>query len=875
MITTTRHSARNESIKISLLLTLLCLTILYGNWLWRWDRLIYDVQSSHITHKANDDIVIIAIDEASLKSIGRWPWPRSVHARLLDILTQYHTRAILIDVVFSEPSTILQNDKELVSAMQKNGKVSLPIIVEQTRLRGQLIETLPLPALTQSASNMGHVHVELDPDGIARGTYLYEGVGEARWPHIALALLNKIDEVNEAYTTPDLNNLTSSTSWTLIRREHFLIPFIGPPGSYKTISYLNVLNKQVLADTLTDKIVLIGVTASGLGDSLPTPVSGLSQPMPGIEINANIVQGIKSGTLIHSIEPALHYLVSAVLVMLPILLFPYLTPRMTLFLVFSEILIIYLLSFMLLHWFHIWVPISAVLICILLAYPLWAWRRLEFTVKYLNTELETLSREANEIEQYVAQNNEQSFEFLQHLLPVKGITVYGMNNEIIKSSGEVCKTETEKLSESCWTKISDSIYGRKIIIIKTVHKVCVCWKSEAPPDDRQNKILKTYIRQWIKPQIEQAKTTVEIIESRIREIQTTTDKLTYLRQLITDSLEQMADGVIVIDNLGIVTLANKQAIRLIGSDPNISLLHQPIQPVLETLTLSTGESWDFVINALLSNKHYENLQVRTDKNKDLVINISALFKPDKSITGFIINLSDFTEIKDAQRKRSEILSFLSHDFRSPLVSILAMIEQNKINNNSNELNKYIEKNIIHTIQLAEDFIHLSRVESDDDIKLNHINISDVIANAIDTVWGQASIKKIQIQQDLIIDGWVLGNGAILERVIINLLTNAIQYSHKNCTISISLDKHDSKIICCIKDNGPGINQSDIPYLFDRFNRARQQNQKQAKATPEVDQGIGLGLAFVHAAIERHHGTISVKSKLGDGTEFCVSLPEQL
>jgi len=873
------YSARNESIKLSLLLTCLCLSILYGDWTWRWDRLIYDAQSSFIEQQADDDIVIIAVDENSLSSIGRWPWPRSIHAQLINKLTEYEAQAILVDMIFSEPSFDKNNDLLLADAIKKNGKVVLPLLLEQTRIQGQLLETLPLPIYTQAAADVGHVHIELDPDGIARGTYLYEGLGEARWPHIGISLLKMIDRVPEKYNKSKntfINEINSQ--WTWIRKQHYLIPYIGPHGSFKTTSYTNVLNGDVSPDAFKNKIVLIGVTAAGLGDSLPTPVSGLTRAMPGIEINANIVQAIASESLIKVISRETHYLLAALLVMLPILLFPYLSPRLTLILVISEIILILISSLFLLKWLHIWLPLSSVLICLVLSYPLWAWRRLEFTVRYLNSELETLSKEANEIERYVAQDSEQSFKSLQNMIPIGGIRILSDKNVPIFKLGKACNNKlSNKLHEHIWSKVAKNIFAIKLSIDNMTYKACIYWSNETaenkstantlPPDDSQSKIIKTYIRNQIKPQPLQAKTTVEIIESRINDIQATTDKLSYLRQFMTDSLEQMADGVIVVDSLGTVTLANRQAVKQISNIHDTPLLHHPIQPVLERFTLSTGESWNTVIEDLLSNKHYDNLQVRTHKNKDLAVNISPLYRANNSIAGFIINLSDITEIKNAQRRRDEMLSFLSHDLRSPLVSILAILEQTNSNDELPLIKGRIEKNINQTIKLAEDFVHLSRIESNDDIKFHPINMSDVIANAIDTVWDQAKIKDIQLKQEINIDGWVTGNGPILERVVINLLTNAIKFSHEKCLVTITLRQVKSKIICCILDNGPGIAKESIPVLFDRFERA-QQYKASGKST-----GIGLGLAFVHAAIERHSGTIEVESELDEGTSFCISLPE--
>jgi len=865
MTTSTSFSARNESIKLSILLTCLCLVIIYGDWVWRLDRLIYDAQSSVIQHDADDEIVIIAIDETSLNSIGRWPWPRSIHANLIDKLSAHQAKAILIDAIFSEPSLNSQDDLLLAKAIDNNGTVVLPILLEQTRLRGHLLETLPLPIFTKAAASIGHVHIELDPDGIARGTYLFEGLGEARWPHIGLALLKMLNEV-DVKPLKDSNRLKNNTNsqWAWIREHHFLIPYIGPPGSFQTTSYVNVLDDQILPGTLKNKIVLVGVTAAGLGDSLPTPVSGLARAMPGIEINANIIQAIKSNSLISILAPGIHYLLAGCLVMLPILLFPYLSPRMSLVLVISEVSLLIVSSLILLHWFYIWIPISAALIALSLAYPLWAWRRLEFTVKYLNTELKTLSIEANEIERYASQDADQSFTSLKNLIPINGISIFTLQNEKIFNQGDSCENCISNIHGKNWIAISKLIFARNIQIDDDNYTACIHWGNENKPTVQQANILKTYIRQQVRPDNRHSKTTVELIESRIRDIQTTTDKLSYLRHFITDSLEQMADGVIVIDSLGIVTLANHQAILHMGKET--PLLHQPIQHILNTLALSGGDSWDSIINDLLTKRHYENLQLRTNQNKDLIINISPLYKANKSIVGFIINLSDITDIKDAQRKRSEMLSFLSHDLRSPLVSILAMIEQKKISDGSSSFESGIEKNINHTIQLAENFVHLSRIESDEEIVFNQVNMSDIIANAVDTVWAQAQIKKMEISQHINIDGWVSGNGSILERIVINLLTNAIKYCDNNSIITISLERHDESIICCINDNGPGIPKNQLPYLFDRFNRA--QNNSLGSVN-----GIGLGLAFVHAAVERHHGTINVESNLGEGTKICMSFPQ--
>lgn len=104
----------------------------------------------------------------------------------------------------------------------------------------------------------------------------------------------------------------------------------------------------------------------------------------------------------------------------------------------------------------------------------------------------------------------------------------------------------------------------------------------------------------------------------------------------------------------------------------------------------------------------------------------------------------------------------------------------------------------------------------------------------------------------------------LERVFINLLGNAIKYSSGNSKIIITTQLNDSTFVCCIKDNGTGIPAHNIPCLFDRF-----------QSTPQNQPGIGLGLAFVYAAMVKHQGGVDVSSKLGLGSTFCIRLPADL
>ena len=108
--------------------------------------------------------------------------------------------AVPFDVIFAEPDLQHpQDDASFVAAVRNSGRIGLPVLMEQPRRDGQPIETLPFPELAEVAAAMGHVHVELDPDGIARSLYLYEGLDGPYWPHLSLAMLAIAGQAGSAW----------------------------------------------------------------------------------------------------------------------------------------------------------------------------------------------------------------------------------------------------------------------------------------------------------------------------------------------------------------------------------------------------------------------------------------------------------------------------------------------------------------------------------------------------------------------------------------------------------------------------------------------------------------------------------------------------
>ncbi|MDG4606989.1 MAG: CHASE2 domain-containing protein, partial [Candidatus Contendobacter sp.] len=378
-------------IGLFLLLPVFALVLVHTNWLYRWDLLIFDWNLAAWSRAPADDIVIVAIDEQSLRELGRWPWSRRTHAELIRKLGAASAKAIALDIVFAEPDvTDPAADAELADALADNGRVVLPVLNEQNRLGGQLLETLPIPVLAAAVAGMGHVDVELDPDGIARSVYLRAGLNSPYWPTLALALL-ELDSAHPAarQALPGQRAVTSPVPSYAWRRDYrVLLPFAGPPGHFPHFSYNDVLRDRIAPAAFRNKYVLVGSTATGMNDALPTPVSGLARPMSGVEYNANVFDALRQGLTIRELPPNWSLLLTGVFTLLPMALYAIYPPRWTLLLAGLALLLTLAGNFALLHGAHLWFPPAAALLAQALSYPLWSWRRLQQAIRLLFTEQE-------------------------------------------------------------------------------------------------------------------------------------------------------------------------------------------------------------------------------------------------------------------------------------------------------------------------------------------------------------------------------------------------------------------------------------------------------------------------------------------------------
>lgn len=364
----------------------------------RADALIGDWFISQSQRAPASDIVIVAVDERSLQELGRWPWRRSLHAQLLDRLKELDPAVIGMDIIFSEPSSAQpDDDAQLAAAVRRASPVVLPVtMLVDPGSPPTVVE--PISPIAQAASALGHVHLEVDADALVRGVFLREGAATGRWwEQFALSMLN-IAGASPSGALPGVRRpLPVAAGSDVWRRDNWIqIPFAGPPGHFKEVSYVDVLEGRVAREDIAGKFVLVGATAAGLGDSYPTAVSGEGVLMSGAEIHANVLDALLRGSTIQfagRLQNAGFTLAIMLLAAGALWLRSSRVPLALPLVMAVAVGTAYLAQ----QNYGVRLAPSAALLGLVLVYPLWSWQRLRTAVRYLSAESRRAHPAANHL----------------------------------------------------------------------------------------------------------------------------------------------------------------------------------------------------------------------------------------------------------------------------------------------------------------------------------------------------------------------------------------------------------------------------------------------------------------------------------------------
>jgi len=782
---------------------LVFLLTLTGVLLWsdstrKLDRLLHDSWVRFNQRVPHENVVIAAIDPQSLRQLGRWPWPRDVQSILYSRLAEYEAEAVVADVLYSEPDDNSATDRLLADSLAKLKLTILPVFTEGHQ--GQnAAEKLPLPALTREVTDLGHIHLPIDDDGIVRRVFLKAGYSKPHWSSLPLAAyLQTLPEGERGSNA----NLPGKRVLDLTER-HFqwvqdyevLIPFYGPSGSIPSVSALSLINGQADPESIRGKTVFVGITSTGLSDVVPTPVSALDQPVPGVEIHANVYSALLDGSLVTRVNYWVTFIVALILLPLMLLVYSRAATRWGLAMALFGSLIPIVLSFFMYRYGRLWYPPLTASVPILISYLLWSWHRLSYVSGFLEQENAQIGPALDTVDRTENSALEEFFQTASKHLPIDG-----------------------------W-EFSARGYIDSLARVQLRRKP---GRFTGSIEKLQNSALKL------------------------------SDQMATLRnvKVFTETvLAGSPAGFIVWNAAG----------EMVRSNPLIRELFPHLQaaPVLmdfiQALDRDTNEATDqqMLNEIILESKPWQVIKV--DGEREYIVNFSAVGEQlsERLICASVVDVSD---IRGAERARAEMVDYLSHDLRSPLISAMYGLEEA----DESEQTERVKSNINRSLQMMDDLLHVARADSLRADKFSEVLFNSVIDNALDQLLPQARKRKITIDMDSEDDDfWLLGDASSLERAVVNIVGNAIKYSDDGGHIDIEIYRQDSSVVLNVIDDGVGIDPAMLSDLFTRFRR-------DAKVADKF-QGIGLGLALVARVVSQHGGDVHAESP-GKGTKVVMRLP---
>ena len=352
-----------------------------SGWTARIDLIVYDALLGHRPPPPTGSILIVALDERSLARVGPWPWLRRTQGELIRRLAAARPRAIGIDVLLTEPREPL-DDATLAAAIAGAGNVTLPLAFTLPGRDGRPVDiSPPTPPIAAASTAIGHVNLSPDADGVMRSAWLSYGAGGQVWAAMPVAMLGR-------------SPLAVPAEPGVTRAGPVMIDFPGPAGTLASVPAASVLRGEVPPELIAGKLVLVGMTASGLGDMHATPMAGSGPLMPGVEIQGSLLATLLSS---RQLLPASAPLRLGFTLAPPLLLFLALARLPTrrgllAAAVLAGATLAVSAGLMLLG--DLWLPPAAGLIALAASYALWSWRRLAVASQLVSRELERASREA-------------------------------------------------------------------------------------------------------------------------------------------------------------------------------------------------------------------------------------------------------------------------------------------------------------------------------------------------------------------------------------------------------------------------------------------------------------------------------------------------
>lgn len=337
-----------------------------------------------------------------------------------------------------------------------------------------------------------------------------------------------------------------------------------------------------------------------------------------------------------------------------------------------------------------------------------------------------------------------------------------------------------------------------------------------------------------------------------------------------DLFENANDGIYILDRRGCILSLNRKAEELTG------YALEEVRGQSYTLLVPPGPERKKARRAFLKNMRGQSdkteLTITRKDGREVILELST--RPiwqHGQIVGIQGIGRDITERKELEKLKSDFISTVSHELRTPLTSIKGYVDLvlagdvGPLTPEQREFLTIVSQNTTRLTELINDLLEIERLESGRiEFEFAELDLEEVLQNVARSLQVTAEQKGLEFVTEIASGLKVRGDRDRLAQVFLNLLSNAIKYTPAG-TVELKAHREDDTVVVSVRDTGIGLSESDMKKLFQKFFRSD---------NPYVRKvgGTGLGLSIAKAIVERHNGTMSVTSQLGQGSTFTVRLP---
>jgi len=352
------------------------------------------------------------------------------------------------------------------------------------------------------------------------------------------------------------------------------------------------------------------------------------------------------------------------------------------------------------------------------------------------------------------------------------------------------------------------------------------------------------------------------------------DKLISERKKSETIVREIYDGVIVVDKDSKIVLVNKAAEIILNKDENV-IRGKHFLEVIKDDTIY------MVLKAALEGRSQDEdetdvttiCRISDGIKKHYTVRATPIEGKENTVEGAVILLGDVTHFKEIDEMKSDFVSTVSHEFRTPLTSIQMgvglLLESNFVKDGTREkdLLDAIDEDSKRLNRLVSELLDLTRIESGKiSMEFRRIDAVRIIADVVRSFELQAKEKGIELNKEIKAEEPIniYADSDKVTWVLVNLISNAMRYTQQGGNITVSIEQNVNKAYIAVKDTGIGIPKKYHEIIFDKFT--------QVKNDGVTAGGAGLGLAISKDIVKAHKGRIWVESEEGKGSTFIFTLP---